>query len=226
VLIEALPQLYVLRIAAVNDLNVYLWCDGDEVTVIDCGLAGTDAQIAAGLAELGLGQGNVARVVVTHGHEDHCGAAAALAAWGAEVLVHADDAAIVRGERPKPDPVLRDWERPIFDAVPSLPAPPAVHVDRELRDGDAIEFGGGARVIGTPGHTAGSIAIHLPSHGVLFTGDTLANVDGHTIPGVFNVDSEAVGGHVERFRAHDAELLCVGHGDILVGVALTRWRTD
>lgn len=39
-----------------------------------------------------------------------------------------------------------------------------------------------------PGHTAGSVALHLPSHGVLFTGDTIAEGDGQALLGPFNVD--------------------------------------
>ncbi|MFE1248674.1 MBL fold metallo-hydrolase [Streptomyces sp. NPDC058735] len=42
----------------------------------------------------------------------------------------------------------------------------------------------GAHVVPVPGHTHGSIALHLPGHGVLSTGDTVAAspVDGTVIP--------------------------------------------
>jgi glyoxylase-like metal-dependent hydrolase (beta-lactamase superfamily II) len=43
-------------------------------------------------------------------------------------------------------------------------------------------------VIVTPGNTDGSIALHLPGPGVLFTGDTVAHVGGQLMPGVFNLD--------------------------------------
>ena len=86
-------------------------------------------------------------------------------------------------------PVFEDWELPIWERVTvGLPdvAPP-VNVDRELHDGDVLDFGGGAHVLEIPGHTEGSIAIHLPSLGVLFTGDTIANV-GSVMLGTFNQD--------------------------------------
>ena len=57
----------------------------------------------------------------------------------------------------------------------------------ELHDGDVLDFCGGAEVLAIPGHTEGSIAIHLPQHGVLFTGDTIANV-GTVMLGTFNQD--------------------------------------
>jgi glyoxylase-like metal-dependent hydrolase (beta-lactamase superfamily II) len=41
-------------------------------------------------------------------------------------------------------------------------------------EGDLLDLGGGAAVIGMPGHTDGSIAIRLPAHRLLFTGDAVA----------------------------------------------------
>lgn len=49
-----------------------------------------------------------------------------------------------------------------------------MRVDHELDHGDLIDFGGGARTVAVPGHTAGSIALYLPQPGVLFTGDIMA----------------------------------------------------
>lgn len=64
-----------------------------------------------------------------------------------------------------------------------LPPAPPVRVDREVRDGDVLDFAGGAHVISTPGHTDGSIALHLPEHGVLLTGDIAAEYEGEVILG-------------------------------------------
>jgi hydroxyacylglutathione hydrolase len=47
-------------------------------------------------------------------------------------------------------------------------------IDRKVREGDEIAFGGETiRVIETPGHTAGHISYHLPQSGLAFTADTL-----------------------------------------------------
>ena len=47
----------------------------------------------------------------------------------------------------------------------------------------------GARAIPVPGHTRGSVALYLPRHQVLFTGDAAArSPDGTVTCGVFNVD--------------------------------------
>ncbi len=89
-----------------------------------------------------------------------------------------------------------------------------MRVDRELADGDALDFGGGARVVHVPGHTDGSIAVHLPCHGVLFTGDTVAGV-GRVMPGVFNTDRARLVRSVRRLASLAPSTVCLGHGDPL-----------
>ncbi|MFQ6394950.1 MBL fold metallo-hydrolase [Nocardia sp. KC 131] len=224
-IVSVLPQLGVLRFSEVNDLNIYVWNDGEEVTLIDSGLPGAVGEIEKGLRVLGFAPSQVRRVILTHAHDDHIGSAADLAEWGAEIWVHLADADIVRGERPQPAPVLRDWERPIADALKPGPAPRPAPVHRELHGGEVLDFGGGAEVLAIPGHTAGSLALHLPCHRVLFTGDTLANVRGTTMPGVFNLDSTAVDAAAHRLTELDVGVVCVGHGDVLTGEALRAWRS-
>ena len=82
----------------------------------------------------------------------------------------------------------------------------------DLHDGDVLDFGGGAEILSVPGHTDGSIAIHLPRHGVLFTGDTIANV-GTVMLGVFNQDRAQTVASFKRLAALDVETACFGHGE-------------
>ncbi|MFF2555116.1 MBL fold metallo-hydrolase [Nocardia sp. NPDC058058] len=223
-IVSLLPQLTAFRFSQVNDLNVYVWNDGGVLTLIDTGLPGSADEIEKGLGSLGFTREQVRRVILTHAHDDHIGSAADLAEWGAEIWAHHADADIVRGDRPQPAPVLREWELPIAEALELGPSPRPAPVHRELRSGEVLEFGGGAEVLAVPGHTAGSLALHLPQHRVLFTGDTLANVRGLTMPGVFNLDSAAVEAAARRLAELDVDVVCVGHGSELTGAALRAWQ--
>ncbi len=98
----------------------------------------------------------------------------------------------------------------------------------EVADGDVLDFGGGARTVHVPGHTDGSIAVHLPHHGVLFTGDAVAvsPVDGEVMLGVFNVDRDRAVDSFRKLADLDAEVACFGHGDPVTGGAARALRAS
>jgi len=212
--------------------QAYLWRDDDGVTLVDTGIPGSEAAFAAAFDELGLRRADLRRIVITHGHEDHTGSAAALRAWGegvgdgVTVYAHRADAPIVRGLRRRAEPVLTPAEQPIFDSViAGIPPVPPCPVDVELGDGDTIDFGGGARVIATPGHTDGSIAVALPAHGVLFTGDLVANSDGGLLLGPFNTDRGLARVSFAALSQVPAATVGFGHGDPLTGPeGAAAWR--
>lgn len=211
---EITPRLHRIRFAFGQ---AYLWRDDDGLTLVDAGIAGSAPVIAEALRALGHDPRRLRQVVLTHAHADHAGAAAELHAWGhVAVLAHRLDAPVVRGAVPPAEPVLLDWERPLFaqnsPQAGGLVGPPSP-VDRELDDGDVLDFGGGAHVLGVPGHTDGSIALHLPRHGILFTGDAVAQLDGVPVPGVFNTDRERLLASFRALADLDVEIACFGHTD-------------
>ncbi|MEU0933406.1 MULTISPECIES: MBL fold metallo-hydrolase [unclassified Embleya] len=126
------------------DNNVWIVGDDREVVIVDA--AHDAAAIAAG-----VGDRTVTGIVLTHGHNDHINAAAALAELtGAPIHLHPQD-------------------RMLWDAVYPDRAP-----DVALADGEVIEVAGtGLRVVHTPGHAPGAVCLYAPEAAVLFSGDTL-----------------------------------------------------
>jgi len=213
--IELLPRLYFIRLSAGH---AYLWRDPDGLTLIDAGLPGSAPLLADAIHQTGHELADLRHLVLTHFHADHIGAAAHIAEWGeVEVLAHHADALFIRAAATGPAPDLADWEQPIYEQVMSqLPAQPVIppRIDRELADGDELDFGDGARAIAVPGHTPGSLALYLPRHQVLFTGDAVARrQDGTVICGVFNVDRARAAASLRRLATLDVTVACFGHGE-------------
>jgi glyoxylase-like metal-dependent hydrolase (beta-lactamase superfamily II) len=132
------PQLTLLRFSVGQ---AYVWRDGEELTLIDTGPAGSGPEITSVLAPLG----RLRRIVLTHFHDDHAGSAAELATDGVQVLAHRADAPVIRGERPGPPPSFTPAERELHARVAAgLPPAPPARVDVELDQGDRLDVGGGA----------------------------------------------------------------------------------
>ncbi len=222
--IEVVPGLHLLRLGIAN---AYLWHDEHGATLVDTGPPGSGPVVTAVLRSLGLRREDVRRVVLTHFHDDHAGSAAEIASWaGAQVAVGRADAPFVRGDAPGPPPVFTAAEQALHAAVAAdLEPAPACRVDQEVDDGHVLDLAGGAVLLGVPGHTPGSIALHLPQHGVLITGDTDAEHQGQVVLGPFDTDRAGTWASLQRLASMDVEVACFGHGEPVTtdaGAALRR----
>lgn len=144
------------------DANCYIirTSDGSAV-VIDP--AGEYKKIAAALYGMGA---EAKKILLTHGHFDHTGAAAELkAASGASVYIHKDDAGM-----------LPDGTKALAFFCPGEPYKP-VEPDVLVEDGDTIEQDGITfTVMHTPGHSAGSVCFLTEDENgrkLMFAGDTI-----------------------------------------------------
>lgn len=204
-----------------NIVAVYLVDTAEGITIIDAGLAGLWGDLLAELATMGRSLADVKGVILTHGDSDHVGFAERLRRdHGVPVYIHPADAARAQG-----------------GAKPSLGRPAAKigpllgFIGYSLRkggmrttwltevlpanDGDVLDLPGAPRIIALPGHSEGSIAIHVPVVDAVFVGDGLTTR--HVLTGQVGPQPAPFTDEPERALASLAKLLPTGASWVLPG---------
>ena len=104
----------------------------------------------------------VKQILVTHAHIDHIAGAAKLKALtGAPILYNPNDLPLVK---------MMDMQA----AWLGIPTPEVHPPDDTLEDGRVIAITGlVGQILHTPGHTQGSVCLHVPGENLLIAGDTL-----------------------------------------------------
>ena len=204
-------------------VNVYLVEDSRGVTVIDAGLPGHLDELDTELRLMGRSRDDIRGVVLTHGDSDHIGFAELLRSEsGVPIYVHEGDAPRARGEVTKKvawGPInVRSLSRFLWYGARRgmLRVAPVIEVTT-FQDGETLDLPGAPKIIHVPGHTPGSVAIHVPAVDAVFAGDTMTT--GHVLTGIigpqpapFTIDPVEALGSLARLESISAEWVLPGHG--------------
>lgn len=163
-----------------NDIVASYLIDLPEgITLVDAGLPGHWDDLQDELALIGRSLSDIRGVILTHGDSDHVGFAERLRREiSVPIFVHAADAHRAHtGEKPKtPMGPARFWPTLGFLAYGLRKNGMRTrHVQDlvEIADGDVLDLPGSPVIIGMPGHSPGSIAVHIPPADAVCVGDAL-----------------------------------------------------
>lgn len=213
-----------LRRIGTDIVAVHLIITDEGITLIDAGLSGQYADLLRELAAIGRPLSDIRGIVLTHGDSDHTGFAERLRGeLGIPVYVGSGDAARAMGEKP-PSPTSKDRRRLgamlgffVYAIRKGGFRMPAIAEVVRVDDGQVLALPGSPVIIGMPGHSPGSVAIHVPSVRAVFVGDelttrnVLTGVEGPQ-PAPFTDDQAASSSSLEKIAALDVDWIIPGHG--------------
>ncbi|MFJ8750289.1 MBL fold metallo-hydrolase [Streptomyces sp. NPDC102441] len=207
-----------------NDLVAcYLIDTPDGITLIDAGLPGHWGDLQRELHSLGKSTDDIRGLVLTHGDSDHIGFAERLRSeHGVPVFVHAADAARARtGDKPKVavGPMRLGATLGFFGYSLRKNGLRTRYVGdvTEIGDGDVLELPGKPEIVGMPGHSPGSVAVHVPLADAVCVGDALTTrhvLTGRTgpQPAPFTDDPAEALASLDRIARLSASWVLPGHG--------------
>jgi glyoxylase-like metal-dependent hydrolase (beta-lactamase superfamily II) len=174
-------------------VSAYVLVRAGEAAIVDTGVGGSEGVIAEALTAAGTDWSAVGHIIVTHRHGDHAGSIGAVMAAAPDAVGYAGAA-----------------------DIPGISAPRSL---TPVADGETVF---GLRIVATPGHTAGHIAVLDEVGEILVAGDALGTVDG-TLAGSnpqFTDDAEQARASIVKLGGLTFETLLVGHGEpILTGAS-------
>lgn len=212
--------------------NMYLVEVEEGILVVDAGLPRMWTDLLTALSRLGRAPSDVVGVILTHAHFDHVGLAARIGrTWGVPVWVHHADETLAH----HPYTYQRERSRVLFPLrhPRSLPVLGSMVLAGALRvkgvpdvvpvDVDAA-VPGSPRLIETPGHTFGHVALHFPDRDAIVVGDALVTHDPYTgrtgprvVPGAATANVPQARASLVALREVSAATVLPGHGEAWTG---------
>ncbi len=178
-----------IHLVKIDYVNVYVIERDNELLLIDAGLSNATEHVLPYINSLGYDPKDLSLIIITHKHSDHVG--------GLKELLEASGAKVA-ASRYEVDGIK---ERTSINKIDVL-----------LNDGDIIK---GLRVIHTPGHTPGHIALLEENTKALFVGDLMRVENGKLleIPEKYSEDPEANREAIKKLVNIDFSHILPAHGE-------------
>jgi glyoxylase-like metal-dependent hydrolase (beta-lactamase superfamily II) len=221
-----------------GQVNVFLFPAGDDADLLDCGMNTEESVNAIRAAVKRVGAKRLRRLVVSHIHPDHYGAAGVFSGEGrADLYLHRLEVPLVHpryvelehlisevrnyllvnGVPENQAEVLSNSQRALSDIV--TPGVPAVQLD----GAETLELGRRQlRVEWTPGHSPGHICLYDETEKILFAGDHMLpelspNIGLHpqSTPDPLHEYLEGLG----RLARYEPSLILPAHGRPFTGAS-------
>lgn len=227
--VKIADRLWMLGTAA---YPLYLFKGEREGTIFEGGTGSMGPLVRQQVAQLGIGEEFVKRVVITHAHPDHVMAVPLLGEVFPAVTVLASETAAKTLAAEKAISFFCQIDDALTDSLmkadvireehrPKPLADKRIAVDRTLKEGDEIAVESGVRfgVLETPGHSECSLSFFEPREKILLVSDASGYrlpEHGYWWPDYF-AGYEAYVGSINRLAALNAEILCLGHNAVITG---------
>jgi glyoxylase-like metal-dependent hydrolase (beta-lactamase superfamily II) len=217
-------------------VNVFLFADGAEADLLDCGMNSDESVATIKEAVAHIGAKRLRRLVVTHIHPDHYGAAGSLAGEGmADLYIHRLEVPLVNPRYVELEHLVKEVRTYLLvNGVPAGDAEVLSNSQRALSqvvktaeasvqlDGaELLQMGRRElRVEWTPGHSPGHICLYDRQDGLLFAGDHMLpelspNIGLHpqSTPDPLHEYLEGL----RRMAAYEPKLILPSHGRPFTG---------
>ncbi|MUV07233.1 MBL fold metallo-hydrolase [Planococcaceae bacterium Storch 2/2-2] len=197
-----------------------------ETVLIDLGYPGFLPLLEEALEKEGIRPEDITTIVLTHHDDDTIGAAWEWQRKYPHVTFAASEleARYIEGLEERPRILQADQIIQLMDEAEremgqewrdALARVPGVRIDRFLKEGDVLDWGGECHVLETPGHTPGHLSFYLPNDNIVIAADAaMQERDYITIVDMqLSIDVERAAKSLERIIALDPdEIICYHTG--------------